>query len=172
MAVLIPSLLTEFGPNLGMYLNLTDANEVNNIAIRDGRLVGVLGFLIDMWVDIESTDYPQQGFENCILQGNCKQAVGMDASFFFAIDIYNVNQTFIGVDLIDIQVSDLYVTSGEANRNDLQVVLNDMLNSVIPIVNVELANGIQNPLIGKYGLSTMSIDIESDYIRLGIGFDI
>lgn len=172
MAILVPEILTEFGPNLGMYLNLTDSNSVNNIVIRDGRIVGIVGFLIDMWVDVLSTDYPQQGFANCIEQGNCKQAVGMNTSLFLALDLYNINQTYIGVDVMNIAVANLLVTYGGADKADLQNVLNDLLGSVIPMVNQEVGGGIKNPLIGKYGISAMDIDIETDYIRLGLGFDI
>mmetsp|Transcript_28380 Transcript_28380/g.25225 ORF Transcript_28380/g.25225 Transcript_28380/m.25225 type:complete len:96 (+) Transcript_28380:719-1006(+) len=73
--VLFPNILNQFNPNLGMYIEAGVGGGIPQIRIRDGRVAATMSLLMAFWVDTTSTDYPAQGFKDCVSQGNCQKYV-------------------------------------------------------------------------------------------------
>ena len=103
---------------------------------------------MSFWVDTTSTDYPTQGFKDCVSQGNCQKYVQVNQTLFLSLDLYSVNASYIGASILDIMILEFDVTYGDVDPENFREAFNDVIVAAIPVINQQARAGIQNPLIG------------------------
>jgi len=164
-----PHITAQYGENKGMYLEITKGGDYPLAFIRDGRLVTDLSVLMDFWVDTDGSYYPNQGLANCT---TCDQAISLNISMFASAVIYQDDPSRIMIIIQDLIPHGVDVLKGEIDPKALQNLLKNILQMTILQLNLQLKDGVPNPIIGKYGINSTSIILETDYLFLGLQFNI
>jgi hypothetical protein len=166
--IILPNVTRDYGKGKGMYLELSKGGDYPLAFIRDGRILAKLAMLLDFYVDNDGTNYPAQGLKNCT---TCEKAVSINATFLAAAVLYKVNQTNIGVNVMNAGVVQMENLVGDTDANGLMTTLNNLLVPIVSQINTQLQDGIANPLIGKYGINDTSINVETDFMMIGLSMD-
>ena len=167
MQTVFPILTAEYGRNKGVYMEISKGGDYPLAFIRDGRLVGDFALSIDFWVDTDGSQYPNQGLKNCT---TCEQAISLNTSIFASALIYQEDSKTIMPHIQDLIVHKVGVEKGEVDSAALQDLLNNMIGSTINALNLQLKDGIANPFIGQYGISSTFLILETDYLFFGLDF--
>jgi len=168
ITILLPNIERDFGANKGIYLQILAGKETPLSFIRDGRLLVEVDVQVNFWVDKDSSQYPTQGLANCT---KCVKAISLDTKALASLVLYRINATNIGVKIINAQVIDMTLLSGDVDPQKLASTLNNLLVSILLQLNVDLASGIPNPLIGMFGVKDMSTTIITDYLFAGLSLE-
>jgi len=171
---LFPDISEYFEMNKGIYLEVQKGGEYPLVFIRDGRLLIELSVEAAFHVDPDSSQYPQQGLANCT---QCQEAIALNATVFASLDLYPINATAIGLDILDIELIQLEYLDGVIgvpNLQNLKIALNNMIDAMILSINykygeIELSNfKLVEKLLEKAHVNEVSIGVGTSYLFVGL----
>lgn len=156
IGILFPGITIKYGPNKGMYINITIGSTYPNFYIRSGRLTGSISLLLTFVVDM-SNNYPQPA-NNCV---NCQNAITINTTLFIAADAWTFlnttanNTQYLGAQIIDVSLISA-PSVGRPNVVYSETVFSQIVNNLIlltvPTINPDLANGFPVPKIDNFPL--------------------
>jgi hypothetical protein len=169
LKILIPELAMKFGPGKGVYIAIKQATAAPRFSARHGRFAGTLSTIIEFWVDTDGKNYPEEGLANCT---TCLSALVLNNTLLFDVNLFKIDSSHVGVTILNLDIVDLSIVSGEEfDAYDLKVSINQLLSGFIPTINAGLASGIEIPLIEYLGINDITVGVHKNYLGLKIAMN-
>lgn len=162
LKILLPGLATKFGTGKGIYVVLKQGANAPQLYARDTRFIGLLNTNIEFWVDTDSSQYPDQGFENCT---TCVKGLSFSNSLLLEVGLFKIDAATLGVNILNLDMVDLSIIDGEGfNAQDLKTSFNNLLKGFIPTINSQLKSGIVLPVIGLFGIKDVTLNVNKNFL--------
>ena len=167
--ILFPGIYDFYGPNKGIYIQVASSSSFSHVYVRGGRFIGEISLSLRFFVDKDSSDYPNQGLQNC---SACEEALNLNTTIFFGAHAYMIDNSTFGINVIDLKFYDMHLINSRVyvNMPLTSTMLNSLGGAMIPSINDALKAGIKNTFLGAFGINKMEFLLAVDYFYAGLGF--
>lgn len=157
-------------PTTGVYLQLYVPNQIPNVRLVAGRLVGTINASLKFLVELNPDEYPVTDISKC----DCEEAVNVSVQVYFAADIYTPSSFKIGANVSDLQVTSATKTSGTIDFNGAKFATNAslLISNLVGIINTQLSKGVDIPLVSQASfLEGITLIFEQGYIFIDVAIN-
>ncbi|CAD8124876.1 unnamed protein product [Paramecium sonneborni] len=166
MKLIIPDFYEAYGPDKGIYIRIYGQTAEQQMYIRSGRLLGAMTVMMDFIVDTDSNNYPNKGeCQSCVIAYTAEVQLGI------MVTLYNKSPRLFSASVMLVKIIDIDQTSGElltVQQLSIMQTLNSLVGALLPSINQDLNQGIENPFIGAFGLKEIDITMGDSFISLGV----
>ncbi|KAM3136327.1 hypothetical protein pb186bvf_011626 [Paramecium bursaria] len=171
LRIIVTDFYNYYGPGKWVYLHIQANDPIQKIYVRGGRILAALSVNIEFWVDKESTADGPKKFADCTA---CQNAYNTDVQIGASLALKNLNSTAFTANVIFARIFQLKQSAGgvlSIEPSKLTTTLNSLITALLPGIQADLAKGINNPLIGAFGISDVEIVVGDSFITLNGGLD-
>lgn len=93
LKLIIADFYDAYGADKGIYVRIYGKNPTQNLYVRNGRILGAMSLMVDFFVDLDSSQYPQKNRLDCT---DCVLALTAELQMGLMMTLYNLDESNIG----------------------------------------------------------------------------